>query len=110
VSSWLDEAQRTFSGRLFVTRSLPHYVEVGVLEGTKASALEFLCKRWGIDPARTLAFGDADNDVDMLVFAGLGVVVGGMSKEVRAAADAVTPSVDRDGVALFVRRLIEEGS
>jgi Cof subfamily protein (haloacid dehalogenase superfamily) len=110
VSSWLNEAQRTFSGRLFVTRSLPHYVEIGVLEGTKASALEFLCKRWGIDPARTLAFGDADNDVDMLVFAGLGVVVGGMSKEVRAAADAVAPSVNRDGVALFVRRLIEEGS
>jgi len=108
VPSWLDEAQRTFSERLFVTRSLPHYVEVGVLEGTKASALEFLCESWGIDPARTLAFGDADNDVDMLVFAGLGVVVGGMSEEVRAAADAVAPSVNKDGVASFVRSLIEE--
>src|SRR5918998_1506425 len=108
VSSWLDEAQRTFSGRLFVTRSLPHYVEVGVLEGTKASALAFLCEWWGIDPARTLAFGDADNDVDMLVFAGLGVVVGGMSEEVRAAADAVAPPVSKDGVASFVRGLLEE--
>ena len=64
----------------------------------------------GDRPARTLAFGDADNDVDMLVFAGLGVVVGGMSKEVRAAADAVAPPVSKDGVALFVRSLIEEGS
>ena len=108
VPSWLDEAQRKFSGRLFVTRSLPHYVEVGVLEGTKASALEFLCESWGIDPERTLAFGDADNDVDMLVFAGLGVVVGGMSEEVRAAADAVAPPVSKDGVASFVRGLLEE--
>ncbi len=80
VPSWLKEAQHTFSGRLHVTRSLPHYVEVGGLEGTKASALEFLCELWGINPARTLAFGDADNDIDMLEFAGLGVAVGGWTK------------------------------
>jgi Cof subfamily protein (haloacid dehalogenase superfamily) len=110
IPTWLDEAQRVFSGRLHVTRSLPHYVEVGGLEGTKSSALKFLCGRWGIDPARTLAFGDADNDIDMLSFAGLGVVVGGMTEEVRAAADAVAPPVSEDGVASFVRRLVEEAS
>ena len=110
IPTWLDEAQRAFSGRLHVTRSLPHYVEVGGLEGAKSSALEFLCERWGIDPSRTLAFGDADNDIDMLCFAGLGVVVGGMTEEVRAAADAVAPPVSEDGVASFVRSLIEKGS
>jgi Cof subfamily protein (haloacid dehalogenase superfamily) len=107
VPGWLGEAQRTFSGRLFVTRSLPHYVEVGGLEGTKASALEFLCTLWGIDPERTLAFGDADNDIDMLSFAGLGVAVGGMNEAVRAAADAVAPPVDEDGVASFIHGLVE---
>ena len=110
IPDWMDEARSTFSGRLFVTRSLPHYVEVGGLQGTKASALEFLCDLWGIDPARTLAFGDADNDVDMLSFVGLGVAVGGMSEEIRAAADAVVPSVNEDGVASFIRGLIEEAS
>jgi hydroxymethylpyrimidine pyrophosphatase-like HAD family hydrolase len=110
IPNWLDEAQRAFSGRLFVTRSLPHYVEVGGLLGTKASALRFLCELWGVDPARTLAFGDADNDVDMLSFAGLGVAVGGMTEEVRAVADAVAPPVDEDGVASFVRALLEEGT
>jgi Cof subfamily protein (haloacid dehalogenase superfamily) len=107
VPGWLGEAQRTFSGRLFVTRSLPHYVEVGGLEGTKASAMEFLCNLWGIDPERTLAFGDADNDIDMLSFAGLGVAVGGMNEAVRAAADAVAPPVDEDGVASFIHGLVE---
>jgi Cof subfamily protein (haloacid dehalogenase superfamily) len=107
VPNWLYEAREAFSGRLFVTRSLPHYVEVGGREGTKSSALEFLCKFWEIDPARTLAFGDADNDIDMLSFAGLGVAVGGMNEGVRAAADAVAPSVDEDGVASFVRDLVE---
>ena len=106
VEGWLGEAQETFRDSLFVTRSLPHYVEVGVLEGTKSNALEFLCGRWGIDPRRTVAFGDADNDADMLRFAGCGVAVGPMTDEVRRAADEVVPNVDEDGVALYVEKLL----
>ena len=107
IGGWLEEAQKTFSGRLFVTRSLPHYVEVGGLEGTKSKALGFLCGRWGIERERVLAFGDADNDIDMLRFAGHGVAVGGMTGEVREAADEVVPGVDEDGVAGYVERLLK---
>ena len=39
VGVWLEEARAAFAGRLFVTRSLPHYVEIGGLEGTKSRAL-----------------------------------------------------------------------
>ena len=106
VERWLEEARAAFAGRLFVTRSLPHYVEVGGLEGTKASALGFLCELWGIVPERVIAFGDADNDVDMLRFVGHGVAVGGMTDEVREAADAVAPPVDDDGVASYLERLL----
>jgi Cof subfamily protein (haloacid dehalogenase superfamily) len=106
IRGWLEQAQTAFAGRLFVTRSLPHYVEVGSLEGTKASALGFLCQRWRIEPERVLAFGDADNDIDMLRFAGHGVAVGGMTGEVREAADEVVPGVDEDGVAGYVETLL----
>jgi Cof subfamily protein (haloacid dehalogenase superfamily) len=110
VEGWLGEAQQTFAGRLHVTRSLPHYVEVGSPEGNKAEALHFLCGSWGVEPGRVLAFGDADNDVEMLRFAGLGVAVGGgISPAVRKAADATAPSVDEDGVARFVDGLLKEG-
>ena len=108
IGGWLEEAREAFSGHLFVTRSLPHYVEVGGLEGTKSHALEFLCGRWEIEPHRTLAFGDADNDIDMLRFAGRGVVVGGMTEAVREAGDAVVPSVYEDGVAFYVEGLLGE--
>jgi Cof subfamily protein (haloacid dehalogenase superfamily) len=107
IGGWLEDARSAFAGRLFVTRSLPHYVEIGGLEGTKSKALEFLCERWGIDQDRVLAFGDADNDIDMLRFAGRGVAVGGMTGEVREAADEVVPGVDEDGVARYVDRLLE---
>jgi Cof subfamily protein (haloacid dehalogenase superfamily) len=107
IGGWLEEAGSAFAGRLFVTRSLPHYVEIGGLEGTKSKALEFLCERWGIEQARVLAFGDADNDIDMLRFAGYGVAVGGMTGEVREAADEVVPGVDENGVSRYVDKLLE---
>jgi Cof subfamily protein (haloacid dehalogenase superfamily) len=106
VERWLEEARAAFAGRLFVTRSLPHYVEIGGLEGTKSKALGFLCGLWGVDPARVIAFGDAENDVDMLRFAGHGVAVGGMSGEVRRAANAVAPPVDEDGVAAYLEQML----
>ena len=106
IGGWLEEARSAFAGRLFVTRSLPHYVEIGGLEGTKSKALQFLCERWGIEQDRVLAFGDADNDIDMLRFAGHGVAVGGMTGEVREAADRVVPGVDEDGVAGYVETLL----
>jgi Cof subfamily protein (haloacid dehalogenase superfamily) len=106
IEGWLEEAREAFRGRLFVTRSLPHYVEIGGLEGTKSKALEFLCDHWGIDPSRAIAFGDADNDIDMLRFVGHGVAVGGMTDEVREAADAVAPPVHEDGVASYLERLL----
>lgn len=106
VERWLREAQDAFAGRLFVTRSLPHYVEISSLEGTKSNALAVMCERWEVDPRRVLAFGDADNDIDMLRFVGHGVAVGGLTDEVREAADEVVEPVHEDGVANYIERLL----
>lgn len=106
VERWLREAQHAFAGRLFVTRSLPHYVEISSLEGTKSNALAVMCERWEVDPRRVLAFGDADNDIDMLRFVGHGVAVGGLTGEVREAADEVVEPVHEDGVANYIERLL----
>ncbi|MDQ4105636.1 MAG: HAD family hydrolase [Actinomycetota bacterium] len=106
VPNWLEDAREAFEGRLFVTRSLPHYVEISDYEGTKSNALEFMCDYWSVDPARTIAFGDADNDVDMLSFVGHGVSVGGKTEAVRRAADAIAPPVDEDGVPRYLEELL----
>jgi Cof subfamily protein (haloacid dehalogenase superfamily) len=106
IPNWLDDARSAFEGRLFVTRSLPHYVEISGYTGTKSRALEFMCDHWKVDPARTIAFGDADNDVDMLAFAGHGVSVGGKTAAVRRAADAIAPPVEEDGVAHYLETVL----
>lgn len=108
IEGWLREAREAFRGRLFVTRSLPHYVEIGNPAGTKSKALAFLCERWGIGREGVLAFGDAENDIDMLRFAGHGVAVGGMNAAVREAADAVAAPIEEDGVARYIERLLGE--
>jgi HAD superfamily hydrolase (TIGR01484 family) len=70
----------------------------------KASGLEEVCRRLGVDRSDVLAIGDGRNDVEMLRWAGRGVAMGQAVEEVRAAADDVTGTVHDDGVALELAR------
>lgn len=110
VEEWIGDAEEAFSERYFVTRSLPHYVEIGAADGKKSAALNFLCEKWGIPPERIIAFGDGENDIDMLRFAGRGVAVGGMTEAVRNAADEMTASVGEEGVARYIEGILSGAS
>ena len=74
---------------------------------TKASALEALLARLGADPARALAVGDGSNDVEMIEWAGTGVVMGSAPQWVRDRGDILTEPVWRDGCAAVLDALIE---
>lgn len=52
-----------------------------------------------------VAFGDNNNDVEMLQWAGLGVAMGNALPEVKALADRVAPTNDEFGVAAVVEEL-----
>lgn len=73
---------------------------------SKASGLQVLCDRLGIDAADVLAVGDGNNDVEMLRWAGRGVAMGQAPDAVKAAADAVTGSIDEDGLATELLRYV----
>ena len=47
-------------------------------------------------------FGDADNDTCMVADTGVGVAMANGSDATRAAADFVTASNDKDGIAIFI--------
>ena len=72
---------------------------------SKASGLEGVRARLGVDPGATLAIGDWRNDLPMFAWAGYAVAMGQGLPEVKAAADEVTASVAEDGVALVLERL-----
>ena len=71
---------------------------------SKASGLAYVASALGVDPADALAIGDGRNDIEMLRWAGRGVAMGQAVEEVRAAADAVTVSVNDDGAAVELNR------
>ena len=68
----------------------------------KTEAIKALSEASGIDPADTAAFGDDQNDLEMLRICGKGVAVANAVQEVKEAADAVTLSNDEDGVARWL--------
>ncbi len=70
----------------------------------KASGVEHVATRLGVDRSDVLAIGDGRNDIDLLRWAGRGVAMGQAVEEVIAAADDTTVSVQEDGAALELGR------
>lgn len=55
-----------------------------------------------------VAVGDADNDVPLLLAAGLGVAVANAEPDLKAVADVVTGGSSADGVVELVDLLLSE--
>ena len=85
------------------TRWNPYFMDVVPEGGSKSVGIDAICRSYGIAPDETMAFGDGQNDIEMLRHAGIGVVMGNAAEEVQAAADYVTASVDEDGVSRALR-------
>ena len=71
--------------------------------GGKNAGIQQYLDEQGIDRNEIMAFGDGENDMKMLQFAGIGVAMGNASDTVKAAADYVTDTVDNDGVEKALR-------
>lgn len=82
------------------------WLDIAASGVTKASALENLRRRLGIDPAQTVAVGDGRNDIEMLDWAARGVAMGQAPQEVAEAANEVTASVYDDGAATILAGLL----
>jgi Cof subfamily protein (haloacid dehalogenase superfamily) len=98
----LPKLQEEWRGLLYVARSQASYIELAAPGVSKSGTLQWLCEREDLRRERTVACGDAGNDLDMLRWAGLGVAVAEAAPEVRAAAAMVVP---RAGLPALLTRL-----
>ena len=69
---------------------------------TKANAVAALARYWNIAQSEIVAFGDDLNDIDLLIYAGVGVAVANALDEVKAVADYICDTNENDGVAKWL--------
>ncbi|MEC7909795.1 MAG: Cof-type HAD-IIB family hydrolase [Actinomycetota bacterium] len=109
ILTWHDDFKLSDLGHL-ITAVVGNYVEIsssgldffefGTIGVSKATALEKLTMQLKIDPKKTWAFGDEQNDIEMLKWAGCGYAMSNAEPSVKEASDFVAPSNDEDGVAV----------
>ena len=61
---------------------------------------------WASRAAETVAFGDGENDVELVEWAGYGVAVENAHERVKAVADWTAPSAEVEGVAQVLEALL----
>jgi Cof subfamily protein (haloacid dehalogenase superfamily) len=96
-----------FGRRLYISKSLPYFLELANPDVTKASGLAYVAERLGFTRERTVSFGDGENDVELVQWAGYGVAVANAHDRVLAAADWVCPPADEEGVAQVIEAYLD---
>ena len=102
-----ERMKARFDGRLYISKSLPHFLEFAAPNVTKAAGLEFLARELGFSREQTVAFGDGENDIELVEWAGYGVAVANAHDRVLAAADLVCPREDEEGVAQVIEAYLD---
>lgn len=88
----------------------PFFVEFLKPNVTKGEGLRLLCEHLGIAMDQVLAFGDGDNDKEMLQMAGMGCAISNAKHAAKAVAHTVIEwTNDEDGVARHLQQLSVQG-
>jgi hypothetical protein len=95
----LATIHRTFGRQANIYVTIPGVVDVTSLDASKVAMAQQLARRMQIPAEQIMAIGDHDSDAALLQWAGIGVAMGNASPAAKAAADVITSSNLRDGVA-----------
>lgn len=106
ISRVLPELQRELGARFHIVASEPDRIELHRLGRTKAWGLAHLAAHWDIPRDAVWAAGDADNDIEMIEWAGRGFAMAGATPALAEAADDELPSAQAGGLSAW-RALIE---
>ena len=107
-----EELQRDLGGEAKVLSTMYPKLDFGLLDvlhprASKGAGVAAAANELGITPDEVMAVGDNFNDLEMLCYAGTGVVMGNAEASLREAAGLHTTTAnDEDGVALAIERFI----
>lgn len=73
-------------------------VDIIPIHAGKGIAIEHVLNYYGLDKSQSMAFGDGNNDIEMLKAVGTGVAMANASEELKAVADEICGDVAEDGI------------
>lgn len=94
------------TGPLVITGATGSNMELNAPGVHKGRALAALAETLGLGPEQVMAFGDADNDLEMLTYAQWSFAMGNATAEAKAAAKRVTGANYDGGVAMAVEKYV----
>lgn len=94
-----------FTQRFNIARTHPNFLEFMQQNCSKGTTLRHLCEILNITMDNVAAFGDAENDLEMVRDAGVGVAVGNAMPTLKAVAKYRTLHYMDDGVAVYLSKL-----
>lgn len=113
ITYWKDtmhevrkQAKKDLTPRYWLGMASEKWLEVMPCEVTKASGLRLLGESLGIQPAEMMAFGDGENDIDMLQYVRLGIAMGNGLDSVKKAAFDVTDTNNAGGIEKALRKYV----
>lgn len=83
-----------------------NWIEIMPKNVSKASALAYIAKENGFTLDEVMAFGDAENDIEMIRRCGYGIAMGNAMPAVKKVAFATTDSNERQGIAKAISRYV----
>jgi len=89
----------------YVTISNVEYLEFMPPAVDKGKALSVVAAHYCIPQEKVIAFGDANNDIPLIRWAGTGVAMDNAKPDAKAVADRIAPRHDEDGVAVVLEEL-----
>lgn len=108
-SSTLDQVYqelRLLFPKYNIIRSGETFIDIIHPRATKGKGLLHLLDILNLKADHVIAFGNYDNDLEMLQYARLGVAMANSPEHVIAQADDVAPSNNEDGVAFYLQKLL----
>lgn len=70
---------------------------------SKSLAIHKVLQHFGIDKSEAIAFGDGENDIDMLQLVGLGIAMGNANENLKKVADYTTKKSSEDGIEFALK-------
>ncbi len=102
INDILPDIQKQMSDRFEICKVEKDWIEVNPVHATKGQALLQLSKIKKIPIQNIIAFGNGENDIDMLKIAGTGIAMDNSFDTVKEVADAICADNEHDGIGKYL--------